>query len=105
MTTPVRIQAPPAWANRQVFACETEGDPFVVAFDAQAQAMCTPAQARHLETVGRIPLTRLAIDDSPLADSSANLLGKRAADHATELFVESSAVPRPPVKRSHRKKG
>ena len=45
MTT---IQAPLAWANRSLSACEVGGDPFVVAFDAQAQATVTARQAAHL---------------------------------------------------------
>ena len=45
MTT---LQAPLAWANRSLSACEVGGDPFVVAFDAQAQATVTASQAAHL---------------------------------------------------------
>lgn len=53
----MRLQAPMTWAGQTLTACECEGDPFRVAFDAQAQAEVSPSQADHLLRYSGISFT------------------------------------------------
>jgi len=76
----MRLQAPWEWAGRTLAACELGGDPFVVAFDAQAQAEVSPRQADHLLRYSGLPLTVVP----EVAESVAPERPKKAAKGGKE---------------------
>jgi hypothetical protein len=84
MADSVILQAPPAWAGRTLGACVVGGDPFWVAFDAQAQASVTPAQAAHLQQHAGFPLTILRATEAPKKPAGVKKAKIEAATPAPE---------------------
>ncbi len=58
----MRIQAPSAWADRTLAACEIGGDPFRVSFDSQAQADVTKSQFEHLRKYSGLDIDKVRVE-------------------------------------------
>lgn len=96
----MRIKLPPEWAGRRLNACVPGGDPFVVAFDAQAEAVVTAEQGAYLHTLHGL---RAVIMEGTEADDAAALSRETGAPPSSP--EEPAADVLTPAKAKARRRG